>query len=192
MTRIKIAALVSVFAITLSACTSNYSEMQGPSFIYTTTPPDVKTVEKFSIGASSLVVDIPSNWERIDPHEDRIRITDGSAEMQLHYYNSLDFTVDFTSHDLYEDLVETVMALCKNVEIVEAEEVTGFDDKTITSQLYSGESYDLKFYNYFCLVEFENTSEFAFVVCYSTPSYALSHMDEWNDIIDSIKNKPIE
>lgn len=145
----------------------------------------------FAVSDYPLQVTCPAGWEQEKNSNFDLQCLseEGDIAMSIYCYYDIDLPEALTSRQaLFEHQNQMVLDLRKNVTLVENAAEREYEDKQITSVLYSAEKEGVKNYYFMNLVSLNNNDCFAWVLFTGVPSEITAQRKTIEQILETINS----
>lgn len=143
----------------------------------------------FFVADYPLQVTCPySWWQKEESNFDlQCKSNDSAIIMSVFSYYDIDLSVDMSRQEFFEYQNQLLLDMRENISLIEEMTETQYEDKSITSILYSAENENIKNYYYMNLVSINNSDCFAWVLFTGMPSEINAERDTIDDILKTVK-----
>jgi hypothetical protein len=126
-------------------------------------------------------------WQKEESNFDlQCKSKDSAIVMSIFCYYDIDLSEDMTRQKFFESQNQSLLDMRENVSLIEEMTESQYEDKDITSVLYSAEYEDGKNYYYMNLVSFNSSDCFAWVLFTGMPSEINGSRDTIDDILKTV------
>ncbi len=143
--------------------------------------------EKFTVDGYGITITTPGNWEKEEDTSFDIQLHDGQAYFGVMAYRLIDLPEGGVPKDYYDWHNEDIFSRRENLKVIEEAVTESCNGKTITRAVYSAERDGNKNYYYSCLVTFDDSDVFAWVIVTAVPSEFENRREEYAAMIEAME-----